>query len=72
MNFKKWVKIIQTAGYNGERTVNIINGSESREVFTFAKSGKKFTNILILIKLYVKMAQEQKSNLCAIFNQFSN
>jgi hypothetical protein len=22
MNFKKWVKSIQTAGYNGARTVN--------------------------------------------------
>ena len=24
MNFKKWVKSIQTAGYNGARTVSII------------------------------------------------
>ena len=23
MNFKKWVKSIQTAGYNGARTVNV-------------------------------------------------
>ena len=23
MNFKKWVKNIQTAGYNGARTVNV-------------------------------------------------
>ena len=26
MNFKKWVKSIQTAGYNGARTVLKING----------------------------------------------
>jgi hypothetical protein len=25
MNFKKWVKSIQTAGYNGARTVHISN-----------------------------------------------
>ena len=31
MNFKKWVKSIQTAGYNGARTVHKDNGVNASE-----------------------------------------
>ena len=39
MNFKKWVKSIQTAGYNGARTVGIHTCTKA---FEEAESGHLF------------------------------
>jgi hypothetical protein len=35
MNFKKWVKSIQTAGYIGARTVQALWGSQKNDGFLF-------------------------------------
>ena len=52
MNFKKWVKSIQTAGYNGARTVDYVgfdafryvNGIlEQRKLIQFDKLNKLHT-----------------------------
>ena len=42
MNFKKWVKNIQTTGYNGARTVNVFgiqNGVISMQTMDYKCAG---------------------------------
>ena len=52
MNFKKWVKSIQTAGYNGARTVY---STGTREIHSLSNLGKFedqfFSNLRVLYKL---------------------
>ena len=50
MNFKKWVKSIQTAGYNGARTVNRKTTETTSLKNDFFLKGSYFVGLSIIIE----------------------
>ena len=56
MNFKKWVKSIQTAGYNGTRTVSLSHSA-------FKVDASKTQTVMTATNLNLKLSENMTTSL---------